>query len=220
MRRPWKGHIPVRPRGRKHRPREIPADRMARERYGRLLGDYRPPPHVFELLSVLMAAAGNTLADVLITQPQISQALQKGPNARTWGAGVPTVRRAVAEAVALGFLSVEDVKIDGRGIHINQYRFHVPEKATPIWRLILRNSKEAHKRSVAASKARQSAARAGRPAPPTSDPNGWMPGRGPKQHDDEQLAALLRTGMNPAKAIKEMQRQAGRTVSGRPLAPP
>jgi hypothetical protein len=152
---------PRRPAGRRHPAQSVHPHKMARTWYRRLLAERQPPPKALALLNALTAAGGEFLNDVVLTEKQLAERLRAGPVSQ-WGWSVETVRRTIRVAERLGYLTVEDRPIPGRGITINCYRLHVPATAADrtAWAAIRRNSKNAARRATAEAKERREAAQA------------------------------------------------------------
>jgi hypothetical protein len=82
---------------------------------------------------------GHNMDDVTLSQRTLQAALVDvdEDGGAPWGWSIRNIQRGIAEAVELGWLSVEDVDIENSGWQMNRYRFHVPEQLQSLWNDIL-----------------------------------------------------------------------------------
>jgi len=164
--------MPYRPRDRKHLPDNIGSVQLRRTYFQRFLADHLPPAKVAALLLVIVSAAREDLADVVLTEEQLRKRIvAQLDRPRPWGwATVRSVRRVIREAERLGWLSIRDQPMPHRGIHINCYRLHIPASLQADYDWMVDNSKNAHKDALK----KQSKAAQRRPAEgerPTDNPS-------------------------------------------------
>lgn len=163
------------------RPRRIPEHRMARVWWHRVVDTHGPTGAAAAVLAVVADCAGDLLRDVDITEPQIgARLLSRHPEASPWGTGTRTVRRALRQLEATGWLSYTYVAIPSApGLMMLRIRLHVAPHAQDAFGQVVSNSdamrrrraaEAAAERKAAAAAARaEAAADAAQPAHTTSD---------------------------------------------------